>query len=155
MYEGGHRVPGIVRWPGRIEPGSESDLPIIGSDFFPTALAAAGIQPPQKTYDGVNLLPALDGAPIKRTKPLYWRWGGSVAYREGPWKIVVDESFENPELYNLDSDVAETTDLSPSYQFTGDELYVRAVVSSSVRHPNPTAPGDVERAWTQPARPAP
>ena len=112
MYEGGHRVPGIVRWPGQIEPGSESDLPIIGSDFFPTALAAAGIQPPQKTYDGVNLLPALDGAPIKRTKPLYWRWGGSVAYREGPWKIVVDESFENPELYNLDSDVAETTDLS-------------------------------------------
>ena len=60
----------------------------------------------------MNLVPAIEGSPITRTKPLYWRWGGSVAYREGPWKIVVDESFENPELYNLDSDVAETTDLS-------------------------------------------
>ena len=112
MYEGGHRVPGIVRWPGRIEPGSETDLPIIGSDFFPTALAAARIKLPENTYDGVNLVPAIEGSPIKRPNPLYWRWGGSVAYREGPWKIVVDESFENPELYNLDSDVAETTNLS-------------------------------------------
>ena len=112
MYEGGHRVPGIVRWPGRIEPGSETDLPIIRSDFFPTALAAAGIKLPENTYDGVNLVPAIEGSPIKRPNPLYWRWGGSVAYREGPWKIVVDESFENPELYNLDSDVSETTNRS-------------------------------------------
>ncbi len=112
MYEGGHRVPGIVRWPGRIEPGSETDLPIIGSDFFPTALAAAGIKLPENTYDGVNLVPAIEGSPINRPNPLYWRWGGSVAYREGPWKIVVDESFENPELYNLDSDVSETTNRS-------------------------------------------
>lgn len=112
MYEGGHRVPGIVRWPGRIESGSETDLPIIGSDFFPTALAAAGINLPEKRYDGVNLLPAIEGSPIKRPTPLYWRWGGSVAYREGPWKIVVDESLENPELYNLDSDVSETTNRS-------------------------------------------
>ena len=108
MYEGGHRVPGIVRWPDHIEPGSESDLPIIGSDFFPTALAAAGVDLPEKTLDGVNLLPAIEGNPVERPNPLYWRWGGSVAYREGPWKIVVDESFEKPELYNLDSDVAET-----------------------------------------------
>ena len=50
--------------------------------------------------------------------------------------------------------LAETTDLSPSYDFTGDELYVRAVVISDVDHPNPTGPGDVERAWTQPVRPA-
>ncbi|MBT3212050.1 MAG: sulfatase-like hydrolase/transferase [Planctomycetaceae bacterium] len=110
MYEGGHRVPGIVRWPDHIEPGSESDLPIIGSDFFPTALAAAGVDLPEKTLDGVNLLPAIEGHPIERPNPLYWRWGGFVAYREGPWKIVVDESLEKPELYNLDSDVAETVD---------------------------------------------
>ena len=112
MYEGGHRVPGIVRWPGRIEPGSETDLPIIGSDFFPTALAVAGVKLPEKRYDGANLVPAIEGSPIKRPNPLYWRWGGSVAYREGPWKIVVDESLENPELYNLDRDVSETTNRS-------------------------------------------
>lgn len=75
-------------------------------------MAAAGINLPEKRYDGVNLLPAIEGSPIKRPTPLYWRWGGSVAYREGPWKIVVDESLENPELYNLDSDVSETTNRS-------------------------------------------
>jgi putative heme-binding domain-containing protein len=113
MYEGGHRVPGLVRWPGTIEPGTTSDLPVIGSDFFPTALAAAGVEPPQGVkLDGVNLLPALGGEPVERSGPLYWRWGGMVAYREGLWKIVVDEKLEKPELYNLTSDLAETTDLA-------------------------------------------
>ena len=113
MYEGGHRVPGIVRWPGKIESGAVSDVPTIGSDFFPTALAAAGVEPPAGlTLDGVNLLPAFAGKPAKRPGPLYWRWGGMVAYREGPWKIVVDEKLEQPELYDLAGDVAERTDLA-------------------------------------------
>ena len=113
MYEGGHRVPGIVRWPGKIESGAVSDLPVIGSDFFPTALAAAGVEPPAGvTLDGANLLPAFAGKPAKRPGPLYWRWGGIVAYREGPWKIVVDEKLDKPELYDLAGDVAERTDLA-------------------------------------------
>ena len=112
MYEGGHRVPGIVRWPGKIESGAVSDLTVIGRDFFPTALAAAGVEPPAGvTLDGVNLLPAFAGKPAERPRPLYWRWGGMVAYREGPWKIVVDEKLERPELYDLAGDVAERTDL--------------------------------------------
>ena len=115
MYEGGHRVPGIVRWPGKVEPGATSDLPVIGSDFFPTALAAAGVEPPAGvTLDGANLLPAFAGKPAKRPGPLYWRWGGMVAYREGPWKIVADENetLEKPELYDLSADLAERTDLA-------------------------------------------
>jgi iduronate 2-sulfatase len=113
MYEGGHRVPGIVRWPGKIEPGSTSDLPVIGSDFFPTALAATGLEPPPGiTLDGANLLPALAGGPVERLVPMYWRWDGRVAWREGPWKIVVDEGLEKPELYDLSADLAETTDLA-------------------------------------------
>jgi putative heme-binding domain-containing protein len=113
MYEGGHRVPGIVRWPGKIEPGTTSDLPVIGSDFFPTVLAATGLEPPAGvTLDGANLLPALAGGPIERPVPLYWRWDGKVAWREGDWKIVVDEKLAKPELYDLSVDVAETTDLA-------------------------------------------
>ena len=120
MYEGGHRVPGIARWPGTIMPGSTTDLPVIGSDFFPTALQLAGIEPPAgRTLDGVNLVPALmaaaAGSPpseIDRPSPLYWRWGGQVAYREGPWKIVADEALAKPELYNLAADLAESTDLA-------------------------------------------
>jgi arylsulfatase A len=113
MYEGGHRVPGIFRWPGTIEPGSTSDLPVIGSDFFPTALAAAGVEPPAGVkIDGVNLLPALAGGPVERPVPMYWRYEGMVAYREGSWKIVVDEALRKPQLYNLSADLAEATDLA-------------------------------------------
>jgi arylsulfatase A-like enzyme len=113
MYEGGHRVPGIVRWPGRVEPGTTSDLPVIGSDFFPTALAAAGLEPTAGVkLDGTNLLPALAGGPVERLVPLYWRWNGRVAWREGDWKVVVDEKLEKPELYDLAGDLAETTDLA-------------------------------------------
>jgi arylsulfatase A len=111
MYEGGHRVPGLVRWPGRIEPGTVSDLPVIGSDFLPTVLAAAGIEPPAGvTLDGVNLLPALAGGSVERPVPMSWRWGGQVAWREGNWKVVADEKLERAELYDLATDRAETTD---------------------------------------------
>ena len=113
MYEGGHRVPGIVRWPGKIQPGTESGIPVIGSDFFPTALAAAGIEPPAgRTLDGMNMLPVFSGDVVRRQVPLYWRWGGKVAYREDNWKIVVDESLEKPELYDLATDRNEATNLA-------------------------------------------
>jgi arylsulfatase A len=113
MYEGGHRVPGLVRWPGRIEPGTVSDLPVIGSDFLPTVLAAADLEPPPGvTLDGVNLLPALAGGSVERPVPMSWRWGGQVAWREGNWKVVADEKLERAELYDLATDRAETTDLA-------------------------------------------
>lgn len=113
MYEGGHRVPGIVRWPGRIQSGTESGVPTIGSDFFPTMLAAVGVEPAEgRKLDGANLLPLLSGGTVDRPVPLYWRWGGKVAYREGDWKIVVDESLNNPELYDLAADRNEEHDLA-------------------------------------------
>jgi len=114
VYEGGHRVPGLVRFPGRIQPGTESDLTVIGSDFLPTVLAVAGVEPPAGVgLDGANLLPALAGGAVVRTEPLYWRWGGRVAYREGDWKIVVDEDLARPELYDLAADPAEARDRAP------------------------------------------
>ncbi len=113
VYEGGHRVPGIVRWPGKIQPGTESELTVVGSDVFPTVLAAAGLEPPPGVaLDGANLLPALAGGAVARPEPLYWRWGGKVAYREGDWKLVADEALEKPELYDLAADRAESHDLA-------------------------------------------
>ena len=115
MYEGGHRVPGLVRWQGKIPPGTESSVPVIGSDFFPTVLAVTGLEPPEgRKLDGTNLLPLLAGGTCERQVPLYWRWGGKVAYREGDWKIVVDESLEKPELYDLAADRREASDLAAS-----------------------------------------
>jgi len=113
MYEGGHRVPGILRWPGRVGPGSTSDQPVVGSDFFVTMLAAAGVAPPAGVkLDGANLLPLLAGGTVDRGVPLYWRFGGRVAFREGDWKIVVDESLERPELYDLATDRSERHDVA-------------------------------------------
>ncbi|MFM7865212.1 MAG: sulfatase, partial [Planctomycetaceae bacterium] len=58
LYEGGIRVPGLVRWPGRVASGIESAVPVIGSDFFATLLAAAGVAvPTDRVLDGVNVLP--------------------------------------------------------------------------------------------------
>jgi choline-sulfatase len=113
IYEGGHRVPGLIRWPEKIRAGTESGLPMIGSDFFPTALAAAGVAAPAGvTLDGVNLLPQLIAGTAERAAPLFWRCWGNVAYREGDWKLVADDALAKVELYNLGADVREASDLA-------------------------------------------
>ncbi len=94
IYEGGIRVPGIVRWPGMTNPGSVSDEPISGVDFLPTACVIAGIQPPHdRKLDGASFLPVLEGKPVLRTSPLYWHFNRAfgdpkIAMRVGDWKIL-------------------------------------------------------------------
>jgi arylsulfatase A len=95
IHEGGIRVPGIVRWPGRIPAGSISDEPVNGTDLLPTLCAVAGITPdPKVTIDGVNVLPAwIEGKPLERGKPLFWwlyhaRGGRQAALRMGDYKIL-------------------------------------------------------------------
>lgn len=86
-WEGGHRVPFVMRWPGRLHP-RHYDKPIVTFDLMPTCLAAAG-QPVPTWADGVDLLPYLGGA--KDTEPhktLYWRRMAAAALREGRWKLV-------------------------------------------------------------------
>ncbi len=76
MYEGGIRVPGIARWPGRIPPGTTCDTPIIGSDLFPTILGLCGAKvPADRVIDGANVLAVLaaKAAAVDRPRPLYWR----------------------------------------------------------------------------------
>jgi arylsulfatase A len=119
LYEGGIRVPGIVRWPGVIKAGSVCDVPIIGSDFFPTALSLTGTKvPTERTLDGVDVREVLTGkaATVERKVPLYWRlrmapFGLHVAMRKGDWKLLASEDLVKFELYNLKDDPKETTDL--------------------------------------------
>jgi arylsulfatase A len=117
-YEGGIRVPGIVRWPGHIRPGAVSAVPVIGSDIFATACTIAGIPlPADRTIDGASMLPAFEGKPIARSRPLYWRTHNAspscrAALRIGDWKIVSDEDLTRFELFNLADDPQETTDLA-------------------------------------------
>ena len=118
VYEGGIRVPGLVRWPGRINPGTVSDEAVIGSDIFVTALRAAGAPvPADRVIDGGDLLPSLTGRPVERARPLYWRCVIApeplkTAMRIGDWKILADEGLNTFELYNLRRDRAEKTELS-------------------------------------------
>jgi arylsulfatase A len=121
VYEGGIRVPGMARWPGRITPGTTCDVPVIGSDFFPTALGVAGVKPPaDRVIDGVDVWPVLTDTvkTIERPVPLYWRLNMAppkenlhLAMRQGDWKILANQDFTHFELYNLASDPKETTDL--------------------------------------------
>ncbi len=118
VYEGGIRVPGIVRWPGQVRPGTTSDVPVIGSDIFVTAAIVAGAPlPADRVLDGGNLLPALAGRPVERARPLYWRCVIApeplkTAMRIGDWKILADEALTRFELYNVRRDPRETTELS-------------------------------------------
>ena len=126
VYEGGHKVPFIAWWPGKIEAGSESNVPSITLDVMPTLLSLAGIRPPaDRSLDGVDLSPVLLKQQPLPERPLYWASLGNggnraEAMRDGPWKLVVNHpkarkgSFENEqvELYRLDQDLSEKTDLA-------------------------------------------
>jgi arylsulfatase A len=120
MYEGGIRVPGIARWPGRIPPGTACDVPVIGSDLFPTILSVCGVRPPEdRVIDGADVFRVLSGAATSftRPRPLYWRLnmappreGLHMALREGNWKLLASQDFAHLELYDLAADPRETTD---------------------------------------------
>ncbi len=142
MYEGGIRVPGILRWPGHTRPGSVSDEPVCGVDVLPTLCALAGVAvPADRAIDGASFLPILEGKPIERKTPLYWQYNYAiskpkVAMRDGDWKILAHLHANPPrlrpgsrqtaeeakwfktaklttfELYNLRRDIGETTDLA-------------------------------------------
>jgi arylsulfatase A-like enzyme len=119
-YEGGVRVPLIVKWPGATQLGSVCNAPVIGADFFPTVLAMTGMKnDSQHVVDGESLEPLLrQSGPLNRDA-IYWHYphyhpGGATPYsaiREGDFKLI--EFFEDNrvELYNLRTDLGEGDNL--------------------------------------------
>jgi len=110
LYEGGIRVPLIVRWPGRIKPGTVSAEPFAFWDFLPTAAAVAGVKVPEP-IDGISMVPTLLGQPqTDRHEFLYWEFherGFQQAVRMGDWKAVRLKVGAPLELYNLKTDIGE------------------------------------------------
>ncbi len=126
MYEGGLRVPFVVRWPGVIADGAVDDRVVSSLDIFPTAVAAAGTPPPEG-LDGVDLIAYLEpGAAEAPERTLFWRQGGRTALRAGGWKIVKNPRWgrrgEAWELYNVVDDPSESTDLAGSEPAKVEEL---------------------------------
>jgi arylsulfatase A-like enzyme len=129
VYEGGHKVPFIAWWPGKIETGGESDTPAITLDIMPTLLSLAGLgAPADHPLDGGDLSPVLLKQREIPERPLFWASLGNggnraEAMRDGPWKLVVQHpkaregSFENEqvELYRLDQDPSEKADLAAEH----------------------------------------
>jgi arylsulfatase A len=139
VYDGGIRVPGILRWPARIRPGQTISEPVCSLDVLPTFCELAGIKPPQdRVLDGASIVPLLDGKPLNRTTPLFWHYyrsltGPKAAMRVGEWmvlgawedtalpqgvvvrgdvELIKSRKLARFELYNVRSDIGETTDLA-------------------------------------------
>ena len=120
LYEGGIRTPLIVKWPGKVKPGSVTGHVSAFWDVMPTLADIAGAQVPEG-IDGISFLPELLGKKQKKHEYLYWEFheqGGKTAVRTGDWKAVKLNADKIPqgatELYDLSSDEGETTDLSSS-----------------------------------------
>lgn len=138
VYEGGHKVPAIAWWPGKIPPDGESDEPLMTLDVMPTLMTLAGVKEAPRRLDGVDFSEVLlEGASLA-PRPLYWasmsnRGTRAEAMRDGPWKLVVKHpgsppgSFENErvELYDLERDPQEQNDLSPAKPQVAAEMLSR------------------------------
>lgn len=115
LWEGGIRVPAIVRWTGRVAAGTESHQVAASMDWMPTMLEAAGILPAGHDLDGVSLLASLDGDKPAHRK-LFWSYGNQRAMRDGDWKLVVRGKNRSPALFDLSRDLREQTDVAGEYR---------------------------------------
>ena len=122
LYEGGIRVPLIVRWPGKVEAGVVEKTPVILTDFHPTILAATGLDLNSTIpNDGDNLIPLLEGKKEFKNRALYWHYPNFAfhrdnrlgsAIREGDHKLLHFYDTDSIELYDLKKDIGEKNDLS-------------------------------------------
>jgi len=111
LWEGGIRVPAILRWPARLPAGRTSDAPSIFMDLTATILAATGTRAPAEArHEGIDLVPVLTGRAAAAERPLFWRTRTQKAVRRGDWKLLVegDDIF----LFNLRADISERNDLA-------------------------------------------
>jgi len=112
LYEGGHRVPMIMSWPGKIQAGV-TDATTNSIDLLPTFAALAGIDPARHRFDGVDLSALIFGGEPLGPRTLFWRAGGGAkAVRQGPWKLLMRG--KQTELYHLGDDLGEQHDLADS-----------------------------------------
>lgn len=149
LYEGGLRIPLIVRWPGHVPAGRVIDTPVINTDWVPTFLACAG-QPQPRDLDGVNLLPLLTGRGTVPSRRFHWHFPHytnqgsrpSGAVREGRWKLIERYDDGAIELFDLDRDPGETRDLAGKQpriarRLAADLASWRDSVGAQTNRPNP------------------
>lgn len=164
LYEGGIRVPFIVRWPGVTKPGSICSESVISVDFLPTFVEILGLEiKAPKLIDGVSILPLLKGAGKPGRQAIYWHYphyhsagiGPCGAIRSGDYKLIewFDETICGPankfELYNLKEDIGEQNNLAKQMPEKVDEL--RKMLSNwrdkvNAQMPTPNSNYDPQKA---------
>jgi len=127
-YEGGVRMPFIVRWPKGTPAGKVDETTVLsGADFLPTMCALAGVKaPPENQIDGLDMSEALRGRPMERTKPLFWDLGEDVIgpainvspkviVRDGKWKLMMHADGSGIELYDIAANPLEVDNLADTH----------------------------------------
>jgi len=145
MYEGGIRVPMIARWPGKIRPGTVSNLPWYFPDVMPTlAELARETKHVPGGIDGISIVPTLlgeqaTGRKQKEHEYLFWEHRGIWAARKGNWKAVLHPRKKNRkrqlELYDLSKDIGEKDDLAGKYPKIAAQM--EAIIKQAYTEPRP------------------
>ena len=152
LFEGGVRVPFIVRWPGRAPANLKNDSTVVTAvDLLPTLCAAAGVTLPSDYHgDGENLLGALLGQPVARTRPIFWEWRGNptepdgwprLAVRDGDWKLLLTSDAKRAALHRIPADRAEATDLAREHPAVVNRLTRLALEWQATLPMDPPASG--------------
>ncbi len=115
LWEGGHRVPAIAYWPGKIEAGTKTPETVLTMDLFPTMAALANAKLPEENQlDGKDLSPVLFDNGSLDSRDLFWRYRKQKCMRRGNWKLLVDNG--TPKLFNLAHDLEESKNVADEYK---------------------------------------
>ncbi|MDT8300264.1 MAG: arylsulfatase [Sedimentisphaerales bacterium] len=138
LYEGGLRIPMIVRWPGKIKAGVVSDHLWYFPDVMPTLAELALVDPPDN-IDGISIVPTLLGEQAvgrkqKKHQYLYWEYGKQTAVRMGHWKAIQPAKNKPFELYDLNKDIGEQNNIADEYPdiLTKMKVYARQAHTENI-----------------------
>jgi arylsulfatase A len=124
LYEGGHRVPAIIRYPGKISDGSTITTTVMSMDLLPTLVDFAGGVPTDKIIDGISISSLLLTGAQLQDRDLFWSFKNQKAMRRGKWKLVstTKEDKVIHELFNLENDLSEKDDLSADHPQLSNDM---------------------------------
>ncbi len=163
LYEGGVRVPGIIRWPGHVPAGVIDDTSVVAAvDWLPTICKLAGVTVPvEHKLDGENMSDVFLGQPRARTNPLMWEWrfriagepfhhSPQLAIRDGDWKLLLNPDRSRIELYDLKRDLTQLNNVAEKHPDVVTRLSERVLTWQKELPTGPLDPGAGQMNYTLP-----